>query len=183
MDLSLQDLLAQTKLFVHGSTVVDNIVLTRDGSQGRVDHHPGLRGYAPDDARRLWSLGRADRRSHQASGEDQSARRAWSSPIASSALPSASTTRAKSSCGSTPPKRNARSGSWSSSTRSRPSRFRSCGRSAIRTTNGACERWSRASRRSSTARCPRRSRRFPASTNARQRRLSTPTRAAPRAIT
>ena len=33
MDLSLQDLLAQTKLFVHGSTVVDNIVLTRAGSK------------------------------------------------------------------------------------------------------------------------------------------------------
>jgi len=33
MDLSLQDLLAQTRLFVHGSTVVDNIVLTRNGSK------------------------------------------------------------------------------------------------------------------------------------------------------
>ncbi len=33
MNLSLEDLLAQTKLFVHGSTVVDNIVLTRDGSK------------------------------------------------------------------------------------------------------------------------------------------------------
>jgi N-methylhydantoinase A len=33
MDLSLGGLLAQTKLFVHGSTVVDNIVLTRDGSK------------------------------------------------------------------------------------------------------------------------------------------------------
>src|SRR5262245_15116640 len=33
MDLSLEHLLTQTKLFVHGSTVVDNIVLTRDGSK------------------------------------------------------------------------------------------------------------------------------------------------------
>jgi len=42
MDLSLQDLLAQTKLFVHGSTVVDNIVShPAPRLQGRVDHHPG----------------------------------------------------------------------------------------------------------------------------------------------
>jgi N-methylhydantoinase A len=33
MNLSLEHLLAQTKLFVHGSTVVDNIVLTRNGSK------------------------------------------------------------------------------------------------------------------------------------------------------
>lgn len=33
MDLSLNELLGQTKLFVHGSTVVDNIVLTRDGAK------------------------------------------------------------------------------------------------------------------------------------------------------
>lgn len=33
MNLSIEDLLAQTKLFVHGSTVVDNIVLTRNGSK------------------------------------------------------------------------------------------------------------------------------------------------------
>jgi N-methylhydantoinase A len=33
MGLSLQQLLAQTKLFVHGSTVVDNIVLTREGAK------------------------------------------------------------------------------------------------------------------------------------------------------
>ena len=33
MDLSLQDMLAQTKLFVHGSTVVDNTDLTRAGSK------------------------------------------------------------------------------------------------------------------------------------------------------
>jgi N-methylhydantoinase A len=33
MNLSLNELLARTKLFVHGSTVVDNIVLTRDGAK------------------------------------------------------------------------------------------------------------------------------------------------------
>jgi N-methylhydantoinase A len=33
MGLSLEELLAQTRLFVHGSTVVDNTILTRDGSR------------------------------------------------------------------------------------------------------------------------------------------------------
>ena len=33
MDLSLEELLARTRLFVHGSTVVDNIILTRNGAQ------------------------------------------------------------------------------------------------------------------------------------------------------
>ena len=33
MNLSREELLGQTKLFVHGSTVVDNIVLTREGSK------------------------------------------------------------------------------------------------------------------------------------------------------
>lgn len=33
MGLTLQELLAQTSLFMHGSTVVDNAVLTRDGSK------------------------------------------------------------------------------------------------------------------------------------------------------
>ena len=43
MNLSIEDLLAQTKLFVHGSTVVDNIVLTRDGSKvGLITYSPGL---------------------------------------------------------------------------------------------------------------------------------------------
>ena len=32
MGLSIEELFAQTKLFVHGSTVVDNTVLTRDGA-------------------------------------------------------------------------------------------------------------------------------------------------------
>src|SRR6185503_2328918 len=32
MNLSIEDLFAQTQLFVHGSTVVDNTVLTRDGA-------------------------------------------------------------------------------------------------------------------------------------------------------
>ncbi|MFN8722506.1 MAG: hydantoinase/oxoprolinase family protein [Rhodospirillales bacterium] len=33
MGMTLEDLLARTKLFVHGSTVVDNTVLTRDGAR------------------------------------------------------------------------------------------------------------------------------------------------------
>jgi len=33
MGISLGDLLAQTSLFMHGSTVVDNIILTRDGTR------------------------------------------------------------------------------------------------------------------------------------------------------
>ncbi|MDH7799219.1 MULTISPECIES: hydantoinase/oxoprolinase family protein [unclassified Beijerinckia] len=33
MNVSLEELLSQTKLFVHGSTVVDNTVFTRDGSK------------------------------------------------------------------------------------------------------------------------------------------------------
>ncbi|GAB3625355.1 hydantoinase [Pandoraea terrae] len=33
MDISLETLLAQTKLFIHGSTVVDNAILTRDGAK------------------------------------------------------------------------------------------------------------------------------------------------------
>ena len=33
MGLSLQELLGQTSLFVHGSTVVDNAIFTRDGAR------------------------------------------------------------------------------------------------------------------------------------------------------
>src|SRR6516165_8410029 len=33
MDISLNELLAQTSLFMHGSTVVDNTILTRDGAR------------------------------------------------------------------------------------------------------------------------------------------------------
>ena len=33
MDLTLEALLAQTKLFMHGSTVVDNAILTRNGAK------------------------------------------------------------------------------------------------------------------------------------------------------
>src|ERR1700685_812697 len=33
MGISLAELLAQTSLFMHGSTVVDNVILTRDGAR------------------------------------------------------------------------------------------------------------------------------------------------------
>ena len=33
MGISLSDLMAQTSLFMHGSTVVDNTILTRDGAR------------------------------------------------------------------------------------------------------------------------------------------------------
>ena len=77
MGISLGDLLAQTSLFMHGSTVVDNTILTRDGARTGLDHDARLRGHHIDHARRLWPMGRPVRGSHQTPGQDRAGARRW----------------------------------------------------------------------------------------------------------
>jgi N-methylhydantoinase A len=90
MGISLADLLTQTSLFMHGSTVVDNTILTREGAR------TGLittRGFEDTVLMTRGAYGRwGGLRIASSIRSKPSARRRWWRPIASSACRSARTT-------------------------------------------------------------------------------------------
>ena len=58
MGMALEDLFARARLFMHGSTVVDNTILTRDGARHWSRGHARVRGHAAGYPRRLRAAGR-----------------------------------------------------------------------------------------------------------------------------
>ena len=97
MGISLAELLAQTSPFMHGSTVVDNVIRTRDGARTGLITTQGFEDTVLIYARRLWPLGRPHRGPHQASGQDRTGAGAGGARLHLSACPSAQTTRCDSS--------------------------------------------------------------------------------------
>ena len=71
MDLSTTDLLAATRLFIHGTTVIDNAILTRQGPRTGLITTEGFEGHPPRDAWPLRALGRPERGWNQARDRDR----------------------------------------------------------------------------------------------------------------
>ena len=143
--LSIETLLAEASPFMHGSTVVDNTVLTRDGARTGLITTAGFEDTLLVTRGAYGRWARPDRGRHQASGQDRPRRRRWSTPDCIVGVPRARRLRRRG-------RRDARRGDaeqrdpaiWSRTSRSRRSPSACSGRSTIPPRAAACASWSSA---------------------------------------